>query len=324
MVLDVASIFQQRGSVIGCTKRFKMYTSLHSASNPSISLRLARSHKSAPTGLNCKSNFSLSNSVMGFPARRRSASIAVATQASSGPQRNNLVLSTRASLSDQVEVVHSAASRVNTRLRALAGAVDVCNAAPAAVRVEAVESAAAAARVELVRLREMRDGLRAGEKAREIADSHFENAAKRYARELLRLKTSVVNNTEASPPASPTSVGRTLQGGTHAVAITDPELVNQARDVQERTRELERLRSAFQGINTLVEELNMLVVNQGEALDAADGNVEEAQLFFEQGYTRLSRTKRIRDKIRKKKILVGSVVAVVVVVGVVIVLVLLL
>lgn len=244
-----------------------------------------------------------------------------------GSSRGVIALSPQGSFSDVVERLNKVSSSANECVRSLADAVDACNAEPSSARVESVKAAAKAARVELVRLRDMRDELRPGEKGYEIASTHFGNAAKSYSRELLRLKTPVLDHSAVSPPSSPSAPamagqnrpGVPVQGHIWA----DPTLIYQAKEVATRTKELERLQASFQGITTLVEELNVLVVNQGELLDSADQHVEDTNLYLEGGYKKLSSAKRLKNMIRRKKALVGTACVVILVVGIVVLVVLL-
>lgn len=76
--------------------------------------------------------------------------------------------------------------------------------------------------------------------------------------------------------------------------------------LRERQAEMNAILKSFAELNTLFQEVNTLVVDQGSALDRIDYNIEQVEHRVELGAVSLEKAHRTITRMRKFKVILGS------------------
>lgn len=76
--------------------------------------------------------------------------------------------------------------------------------------------------------------------------------------------------------------------------------------LKERHHEMNSIMKSFAELNTLFQEVNALVVDQGSALDRIDFNIEQVEHRVELGAVSLEKAHRTITRMRKFKVIVGT------------------
>ena len=76
--------------------------------------------------------------------------------------------------------------------------------------------------------------------------------------------------------------------------------------LKERQHEMNSIMKSFAELNSLFQEVNTLVVDQGSALDRIDFNIEQVEHHVELGAVSLEKAHRSITRMRKFKVIAGS------------------
>ena len=85
-----------------------------------------------------------------------------------------------------------------------------------------------------------------------------------------------------------------------------PMVAQHNAHLRERQAEMNAILKSFAELNTLFQEVNTLVVDQGSALDRIDYNIEQVEHRVELGAVSLEKAHRTITRMRKFKVILGS------------------
>lgn len=241
-----------------------------------------------------------------------------------GPRHSTptLILRRHDSPGAQIDAIKFAADRASNGLRELAMAVSAWNSDPTAGSVEAVEVRASAVRQDIIKIRHLRDSAPAANStARRIAQSQLDRVSREYFDLLASLAADSERATEAMERRD--VIQLPVQGLFQQQEWADytDEQRRHVSDARARNREIRQIEKSVGSINAMMQELQGLVLQQGEGLDAVDANVEDARGETAKAYKQLGRAERLRAAVQRRKIAFGGVVGAILLIGLILLLV---
>merc|ERR1712141_577334 len=84
--------------------------------------------------------------------------------------------------------------------------------------------------------------------------------------------------------------------------------------LQERQRAINQLESDILDVNTIFKDLATLVHDQGEMIDSIEANVESTHVRVQEGTEHLRQAETYKNKARKKKFILGSIVLIILII----------
>jgi hypothetical protein len=249
---------------------------------------------------------------------KRSGAVAAETVETRASLRSELLLQRHdgsGAYIDAVDAIKAAADAATLRLQQLEAAVAACNANPTSRGVEAVEVEASAVRQELLKLGHLRNSVpRSNPAAFKIASTQVERVGKQYFDHLSAL--SATSDLQDGPEVA--------IGGVQGYAQNTSRQQQQIGDVLERNREIQQIESGVGRVNVMMQELQTIVLSDGERLDAIDDRIADAYGETQRAYVQIGKTQRLKAAIRRKKIMLGTVGALLLVGGIIVLIVVLL
>lgn len=225
-------------------------------------------------------------------------------------QRNSppgLVLRRRDSPGAHVDAIKFAADRATNGLRELALAVNAWNSDPTAGSVEAVEIQASAVRQEIIKIRHLRDTIpHENSAARGIARTQLDRVSRQYFDLLASLSADTERATEAIERRDVIQLPVTGLFQQQEWADYTDEHRRHVSDARSRNNEICQIERSVRSIHAMMQELQGLVLQQGETMDAVDVNVEHARGETAKAHKHIGTAERLRALVRRKKMLFGS------------------
>lgn len=228
----------------------------------------------------------------------------------------SLVLRRRDSPGAHVDAIKFAADRASNGLRELALTVNAWNSDPTAGSVEAVEMQASAVRQDIIRIRHLRENIPPENSvAQRIAQTQLERVSRQYFDLLSSLSADTERATEAMERRD--AVQLPVKGLFEQQEWADytDEQRRHVSDVRSRNVEIRQIEKSVRSIHAMMQELQGLVLQQGETLNAVDANVEHARGETAKAYKQLGTAERLRALIRRRKVIFGSVLGAILLIG---------
>lgn len=253
--------------------------------------------------------------VLGIPR----ATVAARRESGSELRRNSslgLVLQRRDSPGAHVDAIKYAADRASNDLRELALAVSVWNSDPTAGSVQTVEAKASAVRQDVIKMRHLRDTIPpSNSTAHRIAQTQLDRVRRQYFDLLTSLTADTERATEAMERRDAVQLPvKGLFQEQEWAEYTD-EQRRHVSDARARNVEIRQIEKSVRTIHAMMQELQGLVLENSANLAAVDSNMEQARGEIVQGWVNLGLAKRLKERVRRRKLLVSSVIGEVVLGG---------
>lgn len=191
-----------------------------------------------------------------------------------------------------MDAIKFASDSATRGLRQLASEVGAWHAGPTAGGEEAVEVQASAVRRDIIKIRHLRDSVPQSNPAvRKIAQAQLDRVSRQYFDLLASLSADIERATNSMDRRGVEYSGDQQQ------IISDGGA---------RNFEICQIEKGVTSIHAMMQELQGLVLEQGEALDAVDKNVDAAHEETARAYKKLGRAQRLKAHIHRRKALVGG------------------